>query len=567
MTPPAAAVPQAFAKADRLFAIFFFGTALVFRILFAYHFRVDSDEPQHLHVVWAWTHGFLPYRDVFDNHTPVFQALSAPLFHLLGVRPDIVFPMRLAMIPLFALTIWCVWKITASIFPLRVALWTAVLVTFIPPFFLTSIEFRPDELWTMVWLLTLTVFLTGRATVARAFSVGFLLGLAFSVSMKTSLLAVSLMLACIGVILMLRHAGQPIGPGRLLKYLGAAMLGVTVVPMLVMLFFVSNSAGPQMLYCVIGHNVLPGVTSAPKILKSAVRWLAWLPVEFLGIWIIWRLRETLAIRLRLALIFLAGAFYYTTLVCFWPIRDAETYLPFFPVIAIAVAPSVLWLAAFVSRRTRLSAFILPALIVAVEILLIFKNESPFVDKTADKIGMIADTLKLTDESEYVMDSKGETIYRRRPFYYVLDRITKERIHRKLIHDDIPQRLIETRAPLATTCRMPEAAVVFIKANYLPIAFRLSALGKTVRLGDEPEKEPTTFEVVIPSRYTLVCASGKIAGILDGAPFEGPRELAAGRHVFRQTAGTGRVALVLAQAIERGYSPFAAIKTDYSTQQD
>jgi hypothetical protein len=166
-----------------------------------------------------------------------------------------------------------------------------------------------------------------------------------------------------------------------------------------------------------------------------------------------------------------------------------------------------------------------------------------------------------------MDSKGETIYRRRPFYYVLDRITKERIHRKLIHDDIPQRLIETRAPLATTCRMPEAAVVFIKANYLPIAFRLSALGKTVRLGDEPEKEPTTFEVVIPSRYTLVCASGKIAGILDGAPFEGPRELAAGRHVFRQTAGTGRVALVLAQAIERGYSPFAAIKTDYSTQQD
>jgi hypothetical protein len=295
VTPPAAAVPQAFAKADRLFAIFFFGTALVFRILFAYHFRVDSDEPQHLHVVWAWTHGFLPYRDVFDNHTPVFQALSAPLFHLLGVRPDIVFPMRLAMIPLFALTIWCVWKITASIFPLRVALWTAVLVTFIPPFFLTSIEFRPDELWTMVWLLTLTVFLTGRATVARAFSVGFLLGLAFSVSMKTSLLAVSLMLACIGVILMLRHAGQPIGPGRLLKYLGAAMLGVTVVPMLVMLFFVSNSAGPQMLYCVIGHNVLPGVTSAPKILKSAVRWLAWLPVEFLGIWIIWRLRETLAI--------------------------------------------------------------------------------------------------------------------------------------------------------------------------------------------------------------------------------------------------------------------------------
>jgi hypothetical protein len=381
-------------------------------------------------------------------------------------------------------------------------------------------------------------------------------------------MAVSLMLACIGILLILRRAGEPIGSPQLLKYLGAAMLGVIVVPTLVFLFFVSHGAGPQMLYCVIPHNILPGVISTPKLLKSAARWLALLPVGFLGIWIIWRSRATLVIRLRLALIFLAGAFYYTTFVSFWPIHEAETYLPFFPVIAIVVAPSVLWLAAFVSTRARLSPFILPALIVAVEILLIFWNESPFVDKTADKIGMIAHALKLTDESEYVMSNKGETIYRRRPFYYVLDRITKERIYRKLIRDEIPERLIETRAPLATTTpQTPEEDIVFIKANYLPIAFRLSALGKIVRPEDEPANESTTFEVVVPSRYTLVCASGKIAGILDGTPLKGSRELGAGRHVFRQTAGTGRVALVWAQAIERGYSPFAVIKTDYWTEQD
>ena len=43
----------------------------------------DSDEPQHLHVVWAWTFGLLPYRDVFDNHSPLFQALSASGFRFL----------------------------------------------------------------------------------------------------------------------------------------------------------------------------------------------------------------------------------------------------------------------------------------------------------------------------------------------------------------------------------------------------------------------------------------------------------------------------------------------------
>lgn len=568
LTLRAKAVPQLPVKANRLLVMLFLGIALVLRILFAYHFRIDSDEPQHLHVVWAWTHGFLPYRDIFDNHMQVFQMLSAPLFHFIGVRPDILFPMRLAMIPLFALTIWCVWKISASIFPARVALWTAVLATFFPPFFLTSIEFRPDQLWATIWLLTLMVFVTGRATVPRACSVGLLLGLAFSVSMKTILLAVSLGLACIGTLLMLWGAGQPMGRRRLLKCLGAAILGVTVVPALVALFFVSHRAGPQMLYCVINHNILPQLTNLSTTLRSAVRWLALLPMELFGIWLVWKLRGTLAVRSRLALVFLAGAFYYTTLVTFWPLRERQTYLPLWPVMAIAIVPCILWFAAFVSKRLPRAAVILPVLIVTVEILLIYIQQSPFTDKTTDKIGMIANTLKLTDESDYVMDSKGETIYRRRPFYYVLDKITKKRMYRGLIRDDLPQRLIETRAPLATAIpRLRKADIVFIKDNYLPIAFRLGVLGKIVRSGDEPEKESTTFEVIIPTRYTLVSASGKIAGFLDGTAFEGPRELAAGTHVFYQTAGTGRVALVWAQAIERGYSPFATVKADYMTKQD
>src|SRR4051794_17888837 len=50
----------------------------------------DSDEPQHLHVVWEWTQGVLPYRDFFDNHTPLFHVLFAPVLRLFGERADIV---------------------------------------------------------------------------------------------------------------------------------------------------------------------------------------------------------------------------------------------------------------------------------------------------------------------------------------------------------------------------------------------------------------------------------------------------------------------------------------------
>src|SRR5207302_1363481 len=69
----------------------------------------------HLPVVWGWANGLLQYRDLFDNHSPLFQMLCAPLFHALGERADIIIPMRLAMIPLSFLGVWCAYKIAARL--------------------------------------------------------------------------------------------------------------------------------------------------------------------------------------------------------------------------------------------------------------------------------------------------------------------------------------------------------------------------------------------------------------------------------------------------------------------
>src|SRR5207244_3429338 len=77
-----------------------FSLMLVLRIVYAFHFRFDTDEPQHMHVVWGWATGHMQYVEIFDNHGPIFHLLCVPLFRLLGERPDILIPMRLAMIPL-----------------------------------------------------------------------------------------------------------------------------------------------------------------------------------------------------------------------------------------------------------------------------------------------------------------------------------------------------------------------------------------------------------------------------------------------------------------------------------
>ena len=65
------------------------------RFVYAFHYRVDSDEPQHLHVTWEWAQGLIAYRDFFDIHTPLFHILCAPFIRLIGERPDVMVFARL----------------------------------------------------------------------------------------------------------------------------------------------------------------------------------------------------------------------------------------------------------------------------------------------------------------------------------------------------------------------------------------------------------------------------------------------------------------------------------------
>ncbi|MEP6670354.1 MAG: glycosyltransferase family 39 protein [Chthoniobacter sp.] len=559
--------------ADRWLAAVLLGVGLLLRLLYIWHFRIDSDEPQHLHVVWGWTQGLLPYRDFFDNHTPVFQALYAPLFHLLGVRADIVLPMRASELPLYALTLFCVWKIARALYTPRIALWTAVLTALWPAFYLDSIEFRPDQLWTLVWMCILLVLSTGSITPRRMWVVGLLCGLSFSVSMKTTLFLVALLQALVGALLVRWWAGGlPLRWPHLGRCLGAWLAGIVIFPAVVVLYFYAHGAIKDMVYCVIQHNVLPGTSTRALGNATIKMWLLGAGGSVAGGWVIARLKMPLEKRARLAFLFLAPFLYVTTLVAAWPVLTAEDYLPFYPAMGLTVVPTLLWLAGRLVQNVRIPV---AALIAAAEIARFLVSVSPFHNQTTDKIGMVADTLKLTEPGDYVMDSKGETIYRRRPFYYVFESMTFHRIQMGLIKDTIAEELIEKRVPLATTHRMPHVdrksirydARNFIKSNYVQVAFRLWVLGQQIRDQDMPARHPTVFQVAVPQRYTLITPSGAPTGLLDGTPFDGPRELAAGEHTFTPDHEMKKIVLIWAPALERGYSPFVKIKADRKTDQD
>src|SRR5262249_7652114 len=60
-------------------------------------------------------------------------------------------------------------------------------------------------------------------------------------------------------------------------------------------------------------------------------------------------------------------------------------------------------------------------------------------------------------------------------------------------------------------------------------------------------------VEVPQVYALFGATGAARGALDGAPWNGARRLVVGLHRYVPAPGEGRLALVWAPAIERGYA--------------
>jgi hypothetical protein len=539
-----------------------FLVVLVLRILYAAHYRIDSDEHQHLHVVWGWTKGMIPYRDYFDNHAPLFQAVVSPFFGLLGERPDIIVPMRLLMILLFGLSVFLIGKIGAMAFSTRTGLWAAVFSAACFRFFFVSTEFRPDDLWALLWFATILVAISGDVPYRRCLVVGLLVGVAFCVSMKTVLMMFALIVASVIVIILRSIDDRAIPWQRIARCVVLVIGGLVVYPALTILFFRWHGALGSFYDCVILHNLVPDPKAHPIHLRL-LKCLAFLVVPVVASIVVYRRSKRDQSLIRTIWLFLVAVLYYIALKTLWPFATPEDYLPSDPLFMIFLAAAVLAVGRFLRERLRIPEIVLPLVVACAGIAWIVGSQSPFSDATVDKIGQVKTALLLTQPDEYVMDSKGETIFRKRPFYYVLEGMTGLRMKADLIKDTIPERLVATETPLATVHRMPVRAADFIRQNYLPIAFRLSVLGQLLQMTDED----ATCEIRVPASYTIVSERGPFNGTVNGMPFPGSMRLEPGVYRIHRDGGSGALAIVWSRAIEKGFSPFAPLKKDIPTAQD
>jgi hypothetical protein len=176
-------------------AVSLFVIMIALRIVNIIGYRFDADESQHLHVIWGWAHGLVQYRDLFDNHMPLFQIMLAPIFGLIGDRANDLCWMRFALLPMYFVAAWCIYRIGTLLFSRRVGVWAVILAGSYPSYHFTSLEFRTDNVWAPLWLICITVLIGGALTVPRALAAGFLLGLCFAVSMKSTLFLLSILVA------------------------------------------------------------------------------------------------------------------------------------------------------------------------------------------------------------------------------------------------------------------------------------------------------------------------------------------------------------------------------------
>jgi hypothetical protein len=529
------------------------------------HYRFGSDEPQHLHVVWGWARGFVQYRDLADNHMPLFQILCAPIYKLIGDRATILYWMRTILQPPYIVAFWCTYRIGSLLFSRRAGVWAAILVGLSFDYAFCSVEFRADNLWAPLWLLCISALLNGPLTLRRALVAGLLMGLSFGVSMKTVLFVMSTLIGGSMTLIFVGRERLGIGRGQILSALAAFFASALIVPATIMAAFALYGIWPQFRYWVFDHNVVPGLRSHPA--WWVIIFFVGFPLVALGARGIVAATPEAAAAARRTFVFVTAGFFFTALVSFWPFLSRQDYLPFYPLAFVICTGAVLTISDRWARNRNIAkiwrVMPVPALFGVCELLVALLVHPFWEDKAKLESDLLRATLKLTEPGDFVFDRRGETVFRQRCFYPIIETFTEERIRRGLMEDNAIQRCIDTRTCVAILPgAMPSATFRFLEQNYLPIGNRLRVAG--VLLHSSTDGKHFAFETVIPASYKIIARDVvTVMGVLDGERYEGEeRFLSPGTHTFVQTSTGHDLVVFWAQAVDRHFRPI-----EWSTSPD
>ena len=512
---------------------------LAYRTALQLAYRFDSDEPQHLHVTWGWSRGLLAYRD----HMPLFHVLTAPLLRAAGERADILALARWWMLPLALGSAALAYSIGRRIASPPVAIAAAVLFAFAPTPLLKGLEFRNDNLWTFLVLAAIAVLVRSRGRTRDGAMVGGFLGLAFATSMKTSLVAVALLLTF--VTLVVEGTVAP-GLGRYRGFLAAAVAAALAPLAAFAAFFAAHGALADFWFGAVGFNGKFPIPLGRRVFAFGI-----FLVVLLTIWNRIRGRFPVAgpeiVARRFLLWF--GPLFFLLHAGAWPLPTIRDTVPAWAIVAAAGSTLV---------AERWPRAVRPAFAGALLLSAAITVWTAWISGPGRRLpaeAVVAAALRLTDPGEPVIDIKGETIFRPRAYRWTLETVGRELVRLGEVPDTIERDALRERVLVVgkDNALYPPNGRRFLLENYVDVgAMRVAG----VRFDAVAEKE-VRFSLPLAARYVAITREGPAPGLLDGTPVDGARELAAGSHTFRRIApGSAETVVYSERAFVRGASPFA-----------
>jgi Dolichyl-phosphate-mannose-protein mannosyltransferase len=483
-------------RASEIVALAVIGVLLVVRCLAVFQLKTDSDEAQHLHMIYGWLSGELPYRDRFDNHTPLLYLIFLPLAAFVGETPQIILLARMAEFPISLGMLALIYLIGRRLADREVALWTLATTLAFADWSLKSVEFRPDVLWSCCWFLAIWILAREpeQLTIRRFLLAGVILGTALCVSIKTTFLAPALALGWTGAWLLCADLRRALPVKRVICCALAAGAGFVIVPAALFGWLISNGTTLETLeFCLFRANRAD--FESARILKS-------LALGAIVLWLAWRMRGRSAPGIAVA-VFLSAAIYTVALVGFSPELRKQTFLPVYPVFILFA-----WqYGADFLRHPRPQAIPVVGLTVCgVAFTHLMIEGRLWEDGLRDQRELLKDTLKLTRPGDYLMDRKGETIFRRRPVYLVYQHATVQGIKEGRLTDPDPALLTRTGTAITIgkVMGLTDPMRQFIKKNYIPAGDgRLRVAGRSLLFYEEGGRLVARAPVMIAGDYVVL----------------------------------------------------------------
>lgn len=545
---------------ENLLAAGFLSIAMIIRVIDVFTRNFDSDEPQHLHVIWGWAHGYLQYRDIFDNHTPLFQLLFAPLFALLPEWHGALYVMRLATFPFYLSALLCTYLIGKTLFSHRAGLWSMVILAMFGRFFIKTLEFRPDSLWAA--LLVAGIYLMVRQPMSKKSSllVGLVFGAALSVSFKTMIMLAAVMIA---LPLAWAVAGRfsLIALKQRLKNFGFVTIGFFMIPIVLIIIFYSLHALPEFYYGVIQHNAMAHGKSTVDLSARLFRFILWMTAIGLFAKYVASVTQDEEKKQNRVFVMAAGFTYFAILSSFWPIVTHQTQLPMFPLLIVSLVPFLMgeypvpgklsspWAGVNIAPLT-----ILLGIIAVTELIDLTRGSSMVGRHLYQNPQLWKDVLKYTDSDDYVMDVKGESIFRMRPYFYGFETITVQLVASGIIPDNAADSLIAKPTYVVAAekfGRYPNGLQAFVQANYLR-AGTLFVAGKKLTNIRTDSHAVEEFSLALPGRYAIINQAGQLVpGTLNGQYGTGVFDIETGQQTFAPVGKLTSLTVIWDKAWERG----------------